>query len=119
MTFSLSRLSAVRNCVTIRSSSVRRCGTFVFFAVFFVISGQELPVERCVCECECFRIKHAMDSKRHIQRRDKAEATPALIIPTIIVRIERQALAHFLEAAREFPAHDDAASRYRPGRYLL
>src|SRR5262249_36130647 len=50
------------------------------------------------------------DPQRHIQRRDEAEATTALIIPTVIVRIERQAPAHFLDAARKFLARDDAAS---------
>src|SRR6516164_539150 len=72
-------------------------------------SYQQLSFERRLCELECFRIEHVTDAHRHIQRRDEAEAAPALVTPTINVRIERQAPPHFIDAAREFLARDDGA----------
>src|SRR5262249_41570075 len=69
-----------------------------------------LPCERRLCEPDGFRIQRATNPQRHIQWCDKAEATTALIIPIVIVGIKRQPLAHFLDAAREFPPRDDGAN---------
>src|SRR5262249_7383819 len=73
-------------------------------------SYQKPPVERRFCELERLRIQLAADAQRHVQRRDEAEAAPALVVPLVIVGIEWETVAHFLDAAREFLARDDAVS---------
>jgi hypothetical protein len=71
-------------------------------------SNQQLSIESRVGKLECFGIELAADAQRHVQGGNETEGTTSLVIPVVIVWIEWEPFAHFIKAAREFAAGDDA-----------